>query len=57
MFKISRFLIMLIIVPLDYIGWNLIFGHTHGKITLKEVITDNWKEILGAKIHNRKSIQ
>ena len=36
---------MFIIVPMDYIGWNLFYGKRYGKETLTDTIKSNWRNL------------
>lgn len=38
---------MLILFPLDYIGWNLIISGSNEKLTVKESWNDCWSELMG----------
>jgi len=39
--------LMLILFPLDYIGWNLINSAEHGRVTMKDSWNECWKELSG----------
>jgi len=46
--KVLWFPVMVMSIPLDFIGWNLIFGSTYGFRSFKNCISDNikqWKEL------------
>ena len=42
--KMLWFPIMIFAIPIDFIFWNLTFGTTYGFRTLKECMSDNWKQ-------------
>lgn len=42
--KLFWFIIMLLTIPLDFIGWNLMFGSKYGCMTFKETYRDSFKE-------------
>jgi len=45
--KILKMPLMIILVPLDYIGWNLFFSGNDRRLTLRDSIKDCWRELMG----------
>lgn len=42
-----RFMLMCLVIPLDFVLWNLFLAPFHGFVSPKECIKDNWNEYKG----------
>lgn len=53
--RIFAFIFMFIIVPMDYIGWNLFYGKKYRKMILTDIIKNSWRNLTAQNIKYKKN--